>query len=247
MSLLCVVFFLAIASCRKDAINQINDNRSVIHRTSSVRQNDGSFGQPRYVTSSFQYDSLGRCVFQHIDSGNVDLIWKWGTNQLRVERYANGSTIMDTFWVINLNNDGLMTDGNLWGFYETAIYNSNLQRTFTVLDYQDGYHEFSTNWFWSNGNIDSSVTIGGNNVVWTPTKYTYYSGTINTISPIYWGRTYEGANNLNLTATEAYFDWGTSNWKTTSYSYEFDSLNRAIVRVGVNSNGHVDTTFYTYY
>lgn len=248
MKLLCLtVFSFATFSCKKERFDSINDNRSILYRTESVRQNDNLGGPPQYVTSTFQYDSLGRCIFQHIDSGNVNLVWSWSNNQLRVERFGNGSSTPDTYWTINLDNNGLMTDGNLWGLYETATYDANQQRTFTFFDFKDGYNKDSTYWYWKHGNIDSISSKRTGDVVWTPTKYTYYPGTTNTISPVYWGRTYEGANNLNLVATSSRFDWSANTWKTTSYTYVFDSLDRATIRVELRPNGYRDTTFYAYF
>jgi hypothetical protein len=233
---------MSFMQCKKD---QLGGSRSTFTRIKTIKE-DLNPNAVSYITSTFQYDSLGHCIVQDIDSGNSHVVWSWSPNQVHIDWYQNGSLIPDTSYTIHLNNQGLMNTGNLWGYDESATFDAQQQRTFSYFNWKDGFNFDSTFYFWSNGNIDSLVNKSHQLGFWQSKRYTYYPATINTISPVYWGRTYFGTQNINLRSKEEIFENG--NWRTQfTYTYEFDSLNRATMSVARGSSGNMDTTFYTYY
>ena len=243
------IVFVAIAfsSCKKEQQSILHNNKALLVRIKTIRE--PMLTNPvSYIISTFQYDNLGRCIEQDVDSGNTRQVWTWSSSAARIDWYSNGSTVPDTFYTINLDNNGLMIDGNLWGFTEAATFNATHQRTFRYFNWNDGYNNYdSAYYFWSNGNIDS--TIDKTNVAnfGQTTRHSYYPGTINTISAVYYGRTYYGTPSLNLPYKDESFSFITNSWETFyTYNYDFDSLGRAIMKVAEHSV-HRDSTFYTYY
>ncbi len=226
---------LFLFSCKKENTGAPAGTGNTGSRIKSIAGNWG--------TSDFTYDASGRPTLVSYSNGSKT-VYEYSPGHINQKAFNTAGVNTETYQY-ELNQDGVITKetrASSPSFNEIRIYNSekqivkkitNINGTTQVIDF-----------FWSNGNCDSSrFTNNGN---WSSTIIrTFYTDKPNTLGYDIYGTPYYGKDSKNLMKSEQYTYPDGSAINPTMVNYEWDAQGR-VTKETRTQGGNIGISYYSY-
>lgn len=195
--------------------------------------------------TNYSYDAQGRIALITYANGDKHEYQYLPGKAITKEYDGNGLLERET--IHELNADGYTTratHSDLPGYEYLYFYNpdktiakqiaKNNSVTTMIFDY-----------FWNNGNHDSTRYSNGNGV-WNYTQVnTHYLDKSNSLADIFFGEELWGKDSKNLDKTTFNRNSDGSTSPVYTYTYEFDASGRVIKKTG-SGNNNVSVTLFSY-
>src|SRR5258705_4590443 len=177
--------------------------------------------------STYTYDAQGRISKVTISDGS-GYEYEYLSGIVNKKEYHAGHILYATY-KLELNADGLKirtTASNSPVYEELYQYNADKTLAKQIGHYDNGAGGIITqvvDYFYSNGNCDSSRFIGNNGLWQTSILRTYYTDKLNGLGKNSFGNNFEGKDNKNLMKSEIYAAPDGTTGTPSNYTYEFDA------------------------
>ncbi|HEX2631136.1 MAG TPA: hypothetical protein VHM26_19110 [Chitinophagaceae bacterium] len=233
-SLLLIAFVILAGSCSKNNDSPAPGNTG--SNSARVKTYVGSWSQ-----QSYEYDSKGRIVKESWATGeHEDYVWNNDNTITRTE-YASDNSVVSV-GTFELNADGLITKKTYSNNDEVVVYFYNPDKTIAKRTNTNNGNTGVIDYFYTNGNFDSSRY--SYNGTWNSTYTATYYDKTDVLSDENFGFVFYGKSNKKLIKSEKthYSNNVDIMW---NYTYEFDGQGRVTKRTSTQDQD-VYIDLYTY-
>ena len=194
--------------------------------------------------NTYTYDAQGRVLQISRNNGSKDE-YEY-TPGLVTRKIYNSAGIYQYSYLEELNIDGFTkrtTRSDLPGSEELYVYNTDKTMAKQIIMSNGNSTVFD--YFWSNGNLDSTRIINGNGVLSYTQVSTFYTDKLNVLSDAAFGEQLWGKNSKNLQKSSMNRFPGGNTTTPGNFDYEYDAQGRVTKKISTSGN-NIYITLYTY-
>ena len=193
---------------------------------------------------TFSYDAQGRVtLITKSDGSKIEYTYSPG---VMTRKYLDPGGVLQSTETEELNADGFSTRTTYSNNPNTEdLYFYNPDKTLAKMIIKNGANTTNFDYFWSNGNHDSTRLSNSSSVWQYTTITTFYTDKPNVLSDAAYGEQLWGKNSKNLSKSSFNRYPGGFETPESVNTYEFDEQGRVIKRTGTGNN-NIYITLFTY-